>query len=81
MHSVNINKSKFIRQRIGEKIREARLEKEWSQRQLSEPLFCNQSIVSRYEQGQIRNIDIEKLIQFAEALEKPIVFFLSDFTK
>lgn len=60
---------------IGEKIRQARKEKGWSQSQLAEAVYKSQNNISDYERGRLE-ISVVDLMFIALALEKPITFFV-----
>ena len=66
-----------IRKLIGEKVRKARKEANLSQQQLGDKLFCHRTNVSYIEQGKV-SIPADRLIDFSNALNKPMIYFLSD---
>lgn len=59
---------------IGEKIREARLARDWTQAQLAEAVYKSQGNISDIERGNIQ-IGAVDLMLIAGNLEKPITFF------
>lgn len=61
--------------RIGERIKQAREERGWTQAQLGEALGYSQAAVGNYELGR-RQVGIDDLYRIAEALNKPYSFFL-----
>ncbi len=62
---------------IGEKIRQARKEKGWTQSQLAEAVDKSQNNISDYERGRLE-ISAVDLMFIALALEKPITYFVPD---
>lgn len=56
---------------IGERIREARKEKGWSQERLSEEIDVAIAFMSRIERGQA-HVNLRRLAQIAKALEMPL---------
>ena len=56
---------------VGQKIRHARKQKKLSMKQLGKLVNLHESTVSRYEKGEISTLDIEKLKEFAKALNVP----------
>ncbi len=60
---------------IGEKIRQARKEKGWTQSQLAEAVDKSQNNISDYERGRLE-ISVVDLMLIALALEKPITYFV-----
>jgi transcriptional regulator with XRE-family HTH domain len=60
---------------IGEKIRQARKEKDWTQSQLAEAVDKSQNNISDYERGRLE-ISAVDLMFIALALEKPITYFV-----
>lgn len=59
---------------IGEKVREARQEKGWTQAQLAEAVYKSQGNISDLERGNVQ-IGAVDLMLIATNLEKPITFF------
>lgn len=57
---------------IGNRIRELRDRKGWSQQQLAETIPLSQRQLSRIENNQVHAIDRQTLIRIAESLQKPI---------
>lgn len=55
--------------RIGRKINQARKEKKMSMKRLGEIVNLHESTISRYEKGEIMSLDIEKMKEFAKALD------------
>jgi transcriptional regulator with XRE-family HTH domain len=68
-----------LRKLIGNRIRQARKEAKFSQLDVSKKLFKSRSGISEIETGRTR-LDIETIAEFAKVLNKPIIFFLSDFS-
>jgi repressor LexA len=56
-----------VKQRVGQKIREARLEKGLTQKELAERLGVVKSVISEYEKGN-QNLTIETLDKVASVL-------------
>lgn len=54
---------------IGKRIKQARKAKKMTIRKLGELVNLHESTVSRYEKGEIQSLDIEKLKEFADALD------------
>lgn len=65
-----MNETQFIRERI----RQARKEKRWSQRELADILKTTQSTISDIERGKVQ-VGATDLARFARVLQKPIVYF------
>ncbi|GAA6622918.1 helix-turn-helix domain-containing protein [Scytonema sp. NUACC26] len=65
------------RKLIANKIKRAREEAGLSQRTLAETMFCDQSTISYIERGKV-GVPLENLVEFSNALNKPIIYFLSD---
>jgi len=65
---------------IGKKIQQAREEKGLSQEQLARMIGCSQSALSNYEKGK-RRLYLSHLEKLAEALEKPIEYFMESKTE
>lgn len=65
------------RKLIANKIKNARKEAKLSQKQLGNLLYCDQTSISYIEQGKV-GIPAERLADFSVALNKPIIYFLSD---
>lgn len=61
---------------IGKRIRQARIENGLTQKALSEELGCSKVMVSRYELGQV-DISVSRLDQIATVLRKDPSFFVS----
>jgi len=66
------------RKLIGTRIKQARKDAKFTQLELSKKAFIARSRISEMENG-LSPIDVERLAEFAEALDKPIMYFLSDF--
>ncbi len=62
---------------LGNRILMAREEKKMSQEQLSAAVGCSQSALSNYEKGK-RRIYLSQLEKIAEALERPLDYFLDN---
>lgn len=65
------------KKRLGERIRRARLDADLTQGQLAERLGISQNSVSNVETG-VSTIDAPDLPVWADALHKPVMFFLID---
>jgi transcriptional regulator with XRE-family HTH domain len=64
------------KKRLGERIRQARLELKIKQGVLSKRLGLTQAVVSNVENG-VSTIDVPDLPKWAEALSKPLMYFFS----
>ena len=64
------------KKRLGERIRQARLELKMKQGVLSKQLGLTQAVVSNVENG-ISTIDVPDLAKWAEALGKPLMYFFT----
>ena len=73
---VNVNYLEGIAMEIGQRLRQARLEKGLSQRQLCEDLITR-NMLSQIENGSARP-SMEVLCTLAARLEKPVSFFLEE---
>lgn len=62
------------KKRLGERIRKARLEIGMKQGVLAENLGLTQAVVSNVENG-VSTIDVPDLPKWAEALDKPLMYF------
>lgn len=62
------------KKRLGERIRRARLELKMKQGALAERLGLTQTVVSNVENG-VSTIDVPALPIWAEALNKPLMYF------
>lgn len=60
---------------VGERIREAREDRGWTQAQLGEAIGYSQATIGNYELGR-RHVSIDDLYKIAEALGKPYSFFI-----
>lgn len=67
-----------LREKIGQKIRQARREKGLSQSNLGKLLGASQATISDIELGKPRRLDVEDLVTLARILDKPVGYFLSD---
>ena len=56
---------------VGEKIHKARVNKRMSMKELGSKVNLHESTISRYEKGDIKSLDIDKLKEFAVALGLP----------
>lgn len=61
---------------VGCKIKSARKSKKMSMKRLGELVHLHESTISRYEKGEIMALDIDKLKEFAIALDVPPTFLL-----
>jgi HAD superfamily hydrolase (TIGR01662 family) len=61
---------------IGNKIKEARLSKGLTQKQLAKELGCSEIMISRYEL-EVTSISVEKLSRVAKILTYPVSFFFT----
>ena len=69
---------KTLREKIGQRIRQARQEKGLSQRGLGKLFGASHATISDMELGKPRKLDVEDLVTLARILDKPIAYFLSD---
>ncbi len=60
---------------IGERIRQAREDRGWTQAQLGEALGYSQATIGNYELGR-RHVGLDDLYRIADALSKPYAYFL-----
>lgn len=60
---------------IGHRIRNRRIELEWSQRELADKMGCNHSTITRIETGKI-DIQQSRIVQFAEVLNVSIAYLM-----
>ena len=63
---------------LGERIRERRIHKNMSLRELAEALGVSAPTVQRYENGTIRNIDSNTLTRLAEALDTSVSYLVGE---
>ena len=63
--------------KIGEKIRQRRIELNWSQRDLAEKMGYNHSTITRIENGKI-SISQTRIIQFSKVLGVSIAYLMGD---
>lgn len=61
---------------VGQKIKQARLEKKMTQKELGSKLGLTWEMISRYERG--RSNPLIRIMDFAKALNKPVSYFLQD---
>lgn len=62
--------------KIGEKIKQRRLELDWSLRELSDRMgYANHSTVARIEAGSV-DIPQSKIVKFAEVLNVPVSYLM-----
>jgi HTH-type transcriptional regulator / antitoxin HipB len=73
----SINDHLELRQFIGSKLKEARIEKGLSQGELADMLGITHAAVGSYERGRL-NISIPLLIQFCDKLDRPISYFIEE---
>ncbi len=66
-----------VKKSISQKIKEARVQSNLTQKQLAEKLGCTDIMVSRYELGTVP-VSIERLQQIAIAVAKPVAYFFDD---
>lgn len=61
----------------GMRVRIARIEKDWTQRDLAEQTdgLLTQQMISRIEKG-VRDVKVSEMVMIASAVEKPIEFFV-----
>ncbi len=69
-----MKKNKFTGS-VGKKIREARKQKAWTQGQLAGAVHVEPTTVSMWERGK-RAPSLEMLVKIAEALDRPIGYFV-----
>ncbi len=71
-----MNKNTYLRRRIGERIRQIRLARKWTQQQLAEKAGFDDRYVGAVERGE-RNLSVDNLQKFLDAFElAPHLFFL-----
>ena len=61
--------------KIGERIKQRRMELEWSQRDLAEKMGYNHSTITRIETGKI-DISQSRVVQFSEVLGVSIAYLM-----
>ena len=71
--------SSDLKKQLGERIRRARHDVDLKQSELAERLGISQGVISNVETG-VSTIDVPDLPRWAEALEKPIMYFYLDGT-
>jgi transcriptional regulator with XRE-family HTH domain len=69
--------SDYSKKQLGERIRRARLEANLKQDELAERIGVSQGVISNVETG-VSTIDVPDLPKWAEALDKPIMYFYLD---
>ncbi len=62
--------------RMGERIREMRLQREWSQLQLSKRLGVSKATVSQWESGQIKNIKLPTALKLVAVLNTTLQYLV-----
>ena len=72
--------TKDVNKIIGTKIKKVRQHQKLSQSQLGEKINLPQSTINRLEKG-TRNFSVEKLITLSKALNRNVIYFLSDFVE
>lgn len=65
-----------MKKEIGQRLFEKRKEREMSRAELGKLLNLHETTVKRYEDGEIKNLDIEKLTEFAHALDTTASYLL-----
>lgn len=72
----NVVKTGGGRVKIGEKIKQRRIELDWSLRELSNRMgYANHSTIARIESGAV-DIPQSKIVKFAEILNVPIAYLM-----
>ena len=66
-----------LRNQIGIKLRQARLDKDMSQKELGEKLGVTRVVIGMYERGRLR-ISIQLLMEISKILVKPIQYFVDE---
>jgi transcriptional regulator with XRE-family HTH domain len=66
-----------LRLQIGRKLKQARLDKGLSQKELGEKLGITRVVVGMYERGRLR-ISIQLLLEISRVLVKPIQYFVEE---
>ena len=61
--------------KIGERIRQRRIELDWSQRELADKMGYNHSTITRIEQGKV-DVYQNKIVQFSEVLGVSIAYLM-----
>lgn len=69
------NRMILNRQQLGIRIKEARVEKQMSQRMLAGKIYVSRPYVSELEKGRAK-IELEIFLKVCVALDKPMEFFL-----
>lgn len=78
MRIETVNLDRYALQRrpeVGQRIREIRLSRDWTQAQVAHYLGCSRRRVNRVEQG-ITDFNVFELELLAQAFEIPITYFL-----
>jgi len=63
---------------ISDKIRKLRRDRNLTQDQLASKIGVSLQTIFRWEDGKVKKISIDDLEKIAEALEKPIEYFIKD---
>lgn len=69
---------KDYRKLVGRRIRDKRIDSNFSARELSERMFISKESIYKMETG-VNAIDVEKLAAFSKALNTHVSYFLQDF--
>lgn len=68
-----------LRKLVGSNIRRARKEQDITQEQLAKKVNYSRSYIAHIENG-VTPIEIERLALFSRILNKPVIYFLNDFS-
>lgn len=63
-------------EKVGQRIKDLRKEKKISMAKLGELVNLHESTINRYEQGKIKSLDIDKIKEFAKALDTTPAFLM-----
>lgn len=64
--------------KIGERIKELRLEKEWTLKQFGEKIGVSEATAQRYESGKVKNISPEMVSRIAQVLGTSAAWLLGE---
>lgn len=63
-------------EKVGQRIKDLRKQKKISMAKLGELVNLHESTINRYEQGKIKSLDIDKMKEFAKALDTTPAFLM-----
>lgn len=61
---------------VGQRIADSRIARKMSRAELARTLGMHETSVKRYEDGDVRNIDVEKMKKFADALDVDVIYIM-----